>query len=65
MAFLFGMICGAVMVTAACWIWAAVEPRGTRPPHRRDESPRGWEDTRNFLYYDGTVMPTNKEEHYE
>lgn len=24
-----------------------------------------WEQTRNFLYYDGTEMPINKEEQYE
>lgn len=65
MAFLFGMICGAVVVLVVCWIWVAVTSGCERPPRHRYESPRGWEDTRNFLYYDGTVMPTNKEEHYE
>ena len=65
MACLLGMIGGVIAVLGVQWVWAAVAPRRENPPRHRCENHRGWEDTRNFLYYDGTVMPTNKEEHYE
>ena len=49
-------------------ILLAVSPRpraGQGHNRRQAAPPAGWEHTRNFLYYDGTVMPTSKEEQYE
>ena len=68
MVFNIGLICGVVAALAVRGILLAVTPRprvGQRQSHRGTPPPAGWEHTRNFLYYDGTVMPTSKEEIYE
>ena len=68
MGFILGCICGVVAALAVRGIllWITPRPvtaRGRNP--RGKTPPAGWEYTRNFLYYDGTVMPTSKEEQYE
>ena len=35
-------------------------------PNRQESQPiQSWQQTRNFLYYDGTEMPLKKEDIYE
>lgn len=67
MLFIFGVLCGVGIALAVRGVLLAVGERGgvektTRSP---SATPDGWEHTRNFLYYDGTVMPTSKEDNYE
>lgn len=68
MVFVLGLLCGVGVALAVRGILLAVWPRaGVEKPRRsvRSAAPDGWEHTRNFLYYDGTVMPTSKEDNYE
>ena len=65
MAFIFGLICGALAVMAVRGILLAVVARAEQAPRLDRPTHSDWQDTRNFLYYDGTVMPTNEEEHNE
>lgn len=68
MIFMFGLLCGVAAALAVRGVLLAVTPRphmGQRQRRRATPPPAGWEHTRNFLYYDGTVMPTSKEEPYE
>lgn len=68
MIFMFGLLCGAVAALAVRGVLLAVTPRprvGQSQRRCAAPPPAGWEHTRNFLYYDGTVMPTSKEEPYE
>lgn len=65
MAFIFGLICGALTMMAVRGILLAVVARAEQAPQRSRPTRENWQDTRNFLYYDGTVMPTNEEEHNE
>ena len=65
MAFIFGLICGALTVMAVRGIGLAMVARAEQAPRRDRPTHYDWQDTRNFLYYDGTVMPTNEEEHNE
>lgn len=68
MGFMLGCVCGLVAALAVRGILLAVSPRpraGQGHNRRQAAPPAGWEHTRNFLYYDGTVMPTSKEEQYE
>ena len=67
--FLLGFICGVLVLTGLlllCDAWEDVdeEPSVTTAV---PNAPMGdsWEQTRNFLYYDGTEMPIKKEERYE
>ena len=67
MLFILGVLCGAGVALAVRCVWLTAE-RGCgveKPPRSRSAEPHGWEYTRNFLYYDGTVMPTSKEDNYE
>lgn len=65
--FLLGVLCGALPGTVIALHRGrgarrpAVEKVGRRVAHPQKE----WVQTRNFLYYDGTEMPTVKEEHNE
>ncbi|MBQ6848764.1 MAG: hypothetical protein IJN76_01765 [Clostridia bacterium] len=63
MDFVCGLIGGALAVALAYCLWPTQTP--SRQPRRRShETPQqGWQDTRNFLYYDGTVMPTKEDNH--
>ncbi len=67
MVFVLGLISGIGIALAMRGVLLAVGTRvGVEKPRRHSRSaPQGWEHTRNFLYYDGTVMPTSEEEHYE
>ena len=67
MAFILGLISGIGIALAMRGVLLTVRTRvGVEKPRRHSRStPHGWEHTRNFLYYDGTVMPTSEEEHYE
>ncbi len=71
MAFLIGLLFGigvALAVRAlylACLPMPGVEKPGRNPTVRKRKE---WEQTRNFLYYDGTAMPSvksNEEEYHE
>ena len=60
--FVLGVLCGA----AACGAVFVCLPKEKRLPkptaHSRGNAPKEWAETRNFLYYDGTVMPVVKED---
>lgn len=62
--FLLGMLCGG----AVCGMVFLCLPKEKHlPPLRRTaptpkESRKEWVQTRNFLYYDGTMMPEIKED---
>ena len=65
MLFLIGVICGIGVAIAVRGVLVAMWPScGVEKPEPlpHTTSPGGWEQTRNFLYYDGTVMPTSKED---
>ncbi len=65
MVFFIGVICGIGVALAVRGILLAAMPRSgvEKPgPLPRRTAHGGWEETRNFLYYDGTVMPTSKED---
>ena len=67
MLFFLGCLCGVGIALAMRGVLLAVGLRcGVEKPKRSVRSThQKWEQTRNFLYYDGTVMPTNKEEQNE
>lgn len=66
MLFILGLLCGVGIALAVRGVLLTVRPHGVEKPSRpRHSAPDGWEHTRNFLYYDGTVMPTSKEDNYE
>jgi hypothetical protein len=61
--FLLGLLCGG----AVCGGVFLCLPKEKRlPPPRAAHTPKGnrkqWGETRNFLYYDGTMMPEIKED---
>ena len=64
MLFLIGVFCGigAALAVRAILLTVLPRPVAVYATRRGDTPPKGWEYTRNFLYYDGTVMPTIKEE---
>ena len=63
MAFILGLLCGIGAALAMRGVLLALWPRAAKKPRRTPAAvpPRGWEHTRNFLYYDGTVMPTEED----
>lgn len=67
--FLLGFICGVLVLTALlllCDAWGDVdEELSETRTMARAPTFDSWEQTRNFLYYDGTEMPIKKEERYE
>ena len=65
MTFILGLLCGAGVVCAMRGGRWTVRVHKVGKSRHRCRSTDGWERTRNFLYYDGTVMPTNKEEQNE
>lgn len=64
MIFLIGLFCGigAALAVRAILLTVLPRPAAVHSTRRGEPPPKGWEYTRNFLYYDGTVMPTIKEE---
>ena len=62
--FLLGLLCGG----AVCGVVFFCQTKEKRlPPPRQEaqrpkESRKEWVQTRNFLYYDGTMMPEIKED---
>ena len=58
--FLLGAVCGVAM--GAC-LWKRKRTAGGEASDRTVRTPtKSWGETRNFLYYDGTVMPEIKED---
>ena len=62
--FLLGLVCGG----AVCGVVFLCLPKEKRlpPPRKKAQRPKEsrkvWVQTRNFLYYDGTMMPVIKED---
>ncbi len=69
--FLIGFICGVLVLTALLLLFdsdeeSACPEEGLLSAMQPDAQARqSWQQTRNFLYYDGTEMPIKKEEQYE
>lgn len=62
MLLLFGFLGGIGAALAVRGVLLALWPRSKGKPRRTASVPLGgWEHTRNFLYYDGTVMPKREE----
>lgn len=65
MEFFAGMLLGIGLTLAAYGVWAefgsATGVEKPAPPPSKP-TPNEWVQTRNFLYYDGTMMPTIKED---
>lgn len=58
--FLLGAVCGVAM--GAC-LWKRKRTDHAEPSGRTMCTPqKSWGETRNFLYYDGTMMPEIKED---
>ena len=65
---LVGFICGIAVMLPFLFVHRRQTRTPPKPPRRRlpvRQDEKHWENTRNFLYYDGTEMPINKEEQYE
>lgn len=64
MDFLVGVVLGVGLALAARGAWREVAPSlGVEKPKKAAPSDRkDWSQTKNFLYYDGTVMPEIKED---
>ncbi len=67
MDFFVGVLTGIGLLMAAWGVWreyastSGVEkPESVMPPECKN-----WSQTKNFLYYDGTVMPEIKEDAHE
>lgn len=71
MAFFIGLLFGVgVALAVRALILACLPLPGVEKPARHPGNPgqKDWEETRNFLYYDGTAMPSvksNEEEYHE
>ncbi len=69
--FLIGFICGVLVLTVLLLLCDSDEEKGCAEEELLSVMPsdaqaaQSWQQTRNFLYYDGTEMPIKKEEHYE
>ncbi len=63
--FFIGLLCGVVLclTVRAVWLeWMPPPHPTTTPTHGEVRDRKVWDLTRNFLYYDGTVMPEIKED---
>lgn len=67
MDFFVGVLTGIGLLMAAWGVWreyaptpGVEKPKSAMPPERKN-----WSQTKNFLYYDGTVMPEIKEDAHE
>lgn len=68
--FLIGFICGVALLMLLTVLCDDGEDRlyddGATPMVRHEaQTVQDWQQTRNFLYYDGTEMPLKKEDLYE
>ena len=67
--FLLGFICGVMVLTVLLLLCDQDDRFDGEPSEVTAVSAAPivdtWEQTRNFLYYDGTEMPMKKEERYE
>ena len=68
--FLIGFICGVALLMLLVALCDDGEDReyndGWSPTERHEaRTEQDWQQTRNFLYYDGTEMPLKKEDLYE
>lgn len=67
--FLIGFICGIALLMLLMALCDNGEDRvcDPLPSMERQEAhtAQSWQQTRNFLYYDGTEMPLKKEDIYE
>ncbi|MBR5524777.1 MAG: hypothetical protein IKU51_05895 [Clostridia bacterium] len=65
MDFILGMLCGALVmgvVAAGVITWLPLPETADSPLLAVPPEPgRPWQETRNFLYYDGTEMPPIKD----
>ena len=58
--FLLGAVCG---VAVGAGLWKRKRTDRAEPSGRTVGTPqKSWGETRNFLYYDGTMMPEIKED---
>ena len=67
MEYVIGFLGGVVAAVAVRALWLEWLPRNgvEKPSAPTAPRPKEWAQTRNFLYYDGTVMPTVKEDKNE
>lgn len=68
MEYIIGFVCGVGACLALRAILLEWMPEPREEPAKRSTPqapPKEWAQTRNFLYYDGTVMPLIKEESNE
>lgn len=69
--FLIGFICGVLVLTALLLLCdrdeesVCAEEKLLSAMQSDAQATQSWQQTRNFLYYDGTEMPMKKEEQYE
>ncbi len=70
--FLIGFICGVLVLTVLLLLLCDSDEDGAYDEEEQFaeqlsnmQTTQSWQQTRNFLYYDGTEMPLKKEEHYE
>ncbi len=68
--FLIGFICGVALLMLLTVLCDDGEDRlyedKAAPMERHEtQTEQDWQQTRNFLYYDGTEMPLKKEDLYE
>ena len=67
--FLIGFICGVLALTVLLLLCDGGEDVCDEEmcvvPSSNAQTTQSWQQTRNFLYYDGTEMPIKKEEKYE
>lgn len=66
---LIGFVCGIAVMLPLTFVCRrrkkTIPPIIPRAKAVFGQEKDNWEQTRNFLYYDGTEMPINKEEKYE
>ena len=67
MEFFIGVLTGIGLWLVAWGIWQEFAPvSGVEKPDKAPTADRkAWSQTKNFLYYDGTVMPEVKEDVHE
>lgn len=67
MEYVIGFLGGVAVALTVRALWLEWMPRcGVEKPREPTPTrPKEWAQTRNFLYYDGTVMPTVKEDKNE
>ncbi len=64
--FWLGMACGGLLTLVfVCCLMCQKRTLsvGNKRQHAASPFESGWEETRNFLYYDGTQMPLKEENH--